>query len=197
MINWHPAAGGSQLTFPRPFDLVDLSFLGIGGLPPEARADFETCLASVLQSIEIHLGMGASGTIVPPAGLVMDAGGTLDVLTEHDLDYAYDAGAALTALGTMAQRIAGRASELRCAALYYRARLPVPNGGAPQEVEIWRTTHWQEPPPQDGAQDAIAIDLEHRAGVALALFVPFTWQDGDRLFLGEPLAGLSRRRYWN
>lgn len=79
----------------------------------------------------------------------------------------------------------------------YYVRMGEPGGAGPQEVTIRKSTEWQnkdaETPP--GTLEAVVVDMEHRAGVAIAVFMPYEYRVG-RLFLGDLLAGPSHRRFW-
>lgn len=193
MITWHPSAAAPGATFDDPFTMLSLGFLG-GGPAPDARADLGQTLRATLQAAENAV--RPEGTAIRPSGFVLDATGMLESIDDYDADYAYDDEAVFSALNTMCNRIRGRAGKLRCTALSYHVWMPVPGGGV-QEVVIRRSTEWQQgkavPPP--GTVAAVAADLEHRAGVAVSVFLPYERRP-DGLYVGAPLAVPGRRRTW-
>lgn len=197
MTNWRAATGGFDSTFPDPLGMLDLGFLGGGGLPPEVRADFGTMLKGTLGDLESKLGMGPDQHGKNAAGMVIDDTGMGDLLADYDVDWAYDENAVTTALRNMSRTIAGRAAELRASCLHYYVRMPEPGTG-PGEVTIHKSTEWQNKgagrPP--GTLEAALVELEHRAGVAIAVFMPYEYRVG-RLYLGDLLVGPTRRRFWS
>ncbi|WP_344588226.1 hypothetical protein [Actinomadura vinacea] len=198
MINWRAATEGFDPTFPDPLGELDLGFLGGGGLAPEVREDFGTMLKGLLQDVESKLAMGPDQHMKNATGMMTDASGTRELLADYEVDYAYDDDAVTTALLNMSKTIAGRAAELRSSALEYYVRMGEPGSAVSREVTIRRSTDWQnkdaEAPP--GTLEAVVVDMEHRSGVAIAVFMPYQYHVG-RLFLGDLLAGPSHRRFWS
>ncbi|WP_026413082.1 hypothetical protein [Actinomadura oligospora] len=196
MINWRVATEGFDPTFPDPLGMLDLGFLGGGGLHPEAREDFGTILAGTLQDLESKLAMGPGKHMKNATGWTVDASGMGDLLADYEVDWAYDDNAVTTVLQNMSRTIAGRAAELRSGSLAYYVRTSEPGAG-PLDVTLCRSTEWQNEDAglRPGVMEAVAVELEHRSGVAIAVLMPYEYRTG-RLFLGGPVAVPSRRRYW-
>ncbi|MER6948821.1 hypothetical protein ABT294_32850 [Nonomuraea sp. NPDC000554] len=193
MVSWHPSRDGSDPTYDEP-----LRMLNLGGVPPEAHADLNACLRASLQGAENTLRTGAATSVLlPPSGIIMHADGMMDMLADYEVDYYYDDGAVLTALNTMFGQVTGQAAELRCMALGYKVRMRAPDGASPQDITIAKSTEWQqkdsEPPP--GTVEAVCVDLEHRAGIAVRVFMPYTYQQ-QRLLLGGLLSVPYQPRVW-
>ncbi|MER6951802.1 hypothetical protein ABT294_48085 [Nonomuraea sp. NPDC000554] len=194
MLSWHASVDDMAPTFPHPVQLLDLAFLG-SPLQPDVQADLGDCLRAQLQAAENLLRPGQGQAMLVPSGVTMDATGVLSTAADYEVDYAYDDEAVITALNNMSGEIRRQAEKLRCFALGYYVRMR-PEGG-PQEVSLRRSTEWQQKDrtPPHGTLDAVAVDLEHRAGVAITVFMPYGWQE-SALFVGRPLAIPSRRRIW-
>ncbi|MFC4015138.1 hypothetical protein ACFOY2_48540 [Nonomuraea purpurea] len=193
MISWQPSGDGHDPTYSEP-----LQMLNLGGLPPEAHADMNTCLRTQLQGSEGTLQMGAATPVLlAPSGIIMDAGGMMESLADYEVDYHYDDDAVLTALNNMFGEVTGKATELRCMTLGYKVRMRVPGDGTPQDVTIAKSTEWQQKDAQlpPGVVDALCVDVEHRAGIALRVFMPYTYQQ-QRLLLGGLLSVPYQPRVW-
>ncbi|MBC6466817.1 hypothetical protein [Actinomadura alba] len=193
MINWHETNDDLDTIWKRLVDALDLGLAG--PLPPEVRADLDGFIFGALQGHGYQLNMGRGATMRTPSGLVI--GEYMEALSEPSVDYAYDDDSVSTALNAMFTEAKGKAAELRCVCLAYYVRMAIP-GGEPREITIRRTTEWQNKdavaPP--GTIEALAIDLEHRAGFAMAVYLPYNWDDSDKLHVGDLIAGPSHRRIW-
>ncbi|MEV0381447.1 hypothetical protein [Nonomuraea sp. NPDC050643] len=192
MLSWHPSVDGSGPTYAEP-----LQSLNPGALPPDVHADLNACLRAQLQGAENTLRTGAvTSVLLPPSGIVL-ADGMMDGVADYEVDYYYDEGAVLTALNRMFGEITGRAAELRCMALGYKVRMRSVGEGVPQEVTIARLSDWQQQdegrPP--GSTDAVCVDMEHRAGIAFRVFMPYMYQQ-QRLFLGGLTSVPHQPRVW-
>ncbi|MDL4773924.1 MULTISPECIES: hypothetical protein [Thermomonosporaceae] len=196
MINWRPAIEGFDPTFPAPLDAIDPGLLG-GGLAAEAREDFEIALRGSLQDVESKLAMGPGAHMMNATGSLTGMDGTRELLSDHEVDYAYDDAAVETALAGMSRKVAGRAAELRFASFTYYVRMGEPGSPGPQRITIRRSTEWQnkDAPKPAGTLEAVCVDMEHRSGVALAVFMPYDHRVG-RLHLGDLVGGPSHRRFW-
>ncbi|SEF92127.1 hypothetical protein SAMN05444920_1011024 [Nonomuraea solani] len=193
MLSWHPSAEGSDPTYTEPLRLLNL-----GGVPPEAYADLNACLRSQLQGAENVLRAGATTSVLlTPSGIIKGDGDFMETVADYDVDYHYEDEAVFTALNNLFGQITARAAELRCMALGYKVRMRPVAENAPHEVTISRSTEWQQESPQvPGAIDAVCVDVEHRAGIAFRVFMPYTYQD-QRLFLGGLQSVPSQPRVWS
>ncbi|MFG2001019.1 hypothetical protein ACGFNU_17915 [Spirillospora sp. NPDC048911] len=198
MFSWHASVEGPDATFAQPLQTVDLSFLG-GRLPPEVHVDLDECLRASLQAAENKLRPGQGSSMLTPVGVSLSASGSLNVLADYEVDFAYDDEAVDKALNNMFGEILAEAADLRCMALNYYVRMKDPtDGGGPQDVSMRRSTDWQDRTAQTppGAVEAVTVDLEHRAGVAFAIFMPYAWQR-SALIVGDLIAAPTRRQVWS
>ncbi|GAA2590053.1 hypothetical protein SMC26_20380 [Actinomadura fulvescens] len=198
MFSWHASVEGLDATFGQPLHGLDLSFLG-GRLSPEVHVDLEECLRASLQAAENKLRPGQGSTMLTPSGVALTGSGSLTVLSDYEVDFAYDDEAVGKALTNMFRSIVSDAADLRCMALNYYVRMKDPmDGGGPQDVSMRRSTDWQDraagTPP--GSVEAVTVDLEHRAGVAFAVFMPYAWQR-SALLVGDLIAAPARRQVWS
>jgi hypothetical protein len=194
------AAGEIAPTYPHPMQTLTLMLMD-GSVPRRARGDMDACLAAVLEGAENNLRPEPGGRMLYPFGLVMDADGVLRTAAQYEVDYAYDETATAATLHHLADDYRTRAAELRCATLAYYVRMKEPSPGdtTPVNVQIRRSTDWRngasEPPP--GTVDAVAMEVEHQAGCALAVFMPYAWQGPRQEFVvGDLMAIPAKRRIW-
>ncbi|TDC89587.1 hypothetical protein [Actinomadura sp. 7K507] len=197
MINWHATAGELDDIWKPMVDVLDMGVAG--AISPEVRADLDKCVFGVLQGHGHKLAMGRGTTMLTPSGLVVPQGAEyMDMLSQPDVDFGYDDDSVADALNALLTEARGRAAELSCVCLAYHVRMGEP-GREAREIEIRKTTELQDKgavtPP--GTIQALAIDLEHRAGHAVAVFLPYDWDTGNGLRIGDLIAGPSHRRIWN
>ncbi|NDU71818.1 hypothetical protein GWI34_04135 [Actinomadura sp. DSM 109109] len=197
MINWHAAAGELDDIWKPMVDALDVGVAG--AVSSEVRADLTKCVFGMLQGHGYKLAMGRGTTMLTPSGLMVPQGGEyMDMLSPPDVDFAYDDDSVNDALNAMLTEARGRAAELSCVCLAFYVRMAEP-GREAREIEIRKTTEWQDKgaatPP--GTIEALAIDLEHRAGHAIAVFLPYEWDTGNALRVGDLIVGPSRRRIWS
>ncbi|MCO6004396.1 hypothetical protein NE236_05320 [Actinoallomurus purpureus] len=172
-----------------------------GSVPRRARGDMDACLAAVLEGAENTLRPDPDTPLLHPFGLVMDADGVLRRAAQYEADYTYDETATAATLHHLADDYRTRAAELRCATIAYYVRMKEPSPGdtAPVNVQIRRSTDWQNgaPTTPPGTVDAVAMEVEHQAGCALAVFMPYAWQGPRQEFVvGDLMAVPGKRRVW-
>ncbi|MCO5968031.1 hypothetical protein [Actinoallomurus soli] len=199
MSSWR-AAGDFPPTYPHPMQTLTLMLMD-GSVPRRARGDMDACLAAALEGAESRLRPEPDPGMLYPFGLVMDADGVLRKAGQYDADYSYDATATAGALHHLADGYRARAAELRCAVISYYVRMKEPSPGdtTPVDVRLRRTTDWRNDPSAapPGTVDAIAMEVEHQSGCALAVFMPFAWQGPAQEFVvGDLMAVPSKRRVW-
>lgn len=172
-----------------------------GSVPRRARGDMDACLATALEGAESRLRPEPEAGMLYPFGLVMDADGVLRKAGQYNADYAHDETATGAALHHLADGYRARAAELRCAVITYYVRMKEPSPGdtAPVNVRLRRSTEWRNDaigtPP--GTVDAVAMEVEHQAGCALAVFMPYAWQGPNQEFVvGDLMAVPGKRRIW-
>lgn len=199
-VSFWRAAGASEPTFPHPMQTLSVMLMD-GAVPRRARGDMDACLAAALEGAENNLRPEPGTRMLYPFGLVMDADGVLRMAAQYEADYAYDKTATAGALRHLADDYRAHASELRCATLAYYVRMkePAPGDRAPIGVEMYRSTEWQHGSPiaPAGMVNAVAMEVEHQAGCALAVFMPYTWQGPQQEFVvGDLMAVPGKRRIW-
>ncbi|MFL6056270.1 MAG: hypothetical protein ACJ72W_25725 [Actinoallomurus sp.] len=199
MSSWR-AAGDFPPTYPHPMQTLTLMLMD-GSVPRRARGDMDACLAAALEGAESRLRPEPGAGTLYPFGLVMDADGVLRKAGQYNADYSYDETATAAALHHLADGYRARAAELRCAVIAYYVRMKEPSPGdtAPVNVRLRRSTDWGNDatgsPP--GTVDAVAMEVEHQAGCALAVFMPYAWQGPNQEFVvGDLMAVPAKRRVW-